>query len=144
MSTTVKLLSQNNLPLKKSILSLDNLTYLKLQNAGNNEILQAIKDNCKDLTVLILSQNKSLDNESAKILSGTHEYIIKGPLKVVKKKLNPQKNYTLTILDIQNTSINEEGMQTLSLNLPKCSIIRRQNKTKVKRGSELKKLKIPF
>ena len=78
---------------------------------------------CPELSVLILSPNKTLDDQSAGILSGVQEIIVKGPLKQTKSVKNPIKNLQLRLLDVANTSITINGRALLKDSLPNWAII---------------------
>ena len=78
---------------------------------------------CPELSVLILSPNKTIDDQSAAVLSGVQELVVKGPLKKTISVNNPTKNHRLRLLDISNTSITINGRDLLQNCLPNCSII---------------------
>ena len=48
---------------------------------------------CPELSVLILSPNKTIDDQSAAVLSGVQELVVKGPLKKTISVNNPTKNH---------------------------------------------------
>ena len=78
---------------------------------------------CPELSVLILSPNKTIDDQSAAVLSGVQELVVKGPLRKTISVTNPTKNHQLRLLDISNTSITINGRALLQNFLPNCSII---------------------
>ena len=78
---------------------------------------------CPELSVLILSPNKKVDDEGAAILSGDQEIIVKGPLKLTKSVNSPVKNHRMRLLDISNTSITIKGRTMLQILMPNCALI---------------------
>ena len=84
---------------------------------------QVLMKTCPELSVLILSPNKTIDDQSAAVLSGVQELVVKGPLKKTISVNNPTKNHRLRLLDISNTSITINGRALLKKCLPNCSII---------------------
>ena len=122
-NTTFYVSDQEQYLLKSFFARSSHLILIKLPNIANNEIIQAIKNTCLALKVLILSPNKSLNDESANILAGTHTFVIKGPLKTFKKIENPKYCETIKLLDIKSTSISVLGHSKLTKFLPHCTII---------------------
>ena len=82
-----------------------------------------MKNNCPELSVLILSPNKKVDDQGAAILCGDQELIVKGPLRLTKSVKNPVKNLHMRLLDISNTSITIHGRTILKSFMPNCAIL---------------------
>ena len=99
-----------------------NLILVRLPNIADSELIQNLFINCEKLTVLILCLCKQITDESALIISGTHQLYIKGPLrKVIKNKTKIHRN--LKFLDVSNTSITINGRYTLQNGLKDCKIV---------------------